>query len=155
MMWHRCNHPVVVVDDVVVAAAVVTRGRRCKISLLKPPINILFSAADSYIVISVTRLDDFWKLLLTDFLSKVAQMPGDFWNSFKKHHFSCRNYCGYFLGHSWKFLATFYFNLWSHWSSSTPKHLRFINCGVDGGRLWQNINRYWCFNYSGDTPNYC
>ena len=63
---------------------------------------------------SVTRLGDFFNFLATDFLSKVAQMSGDFCSYFVKHHFSSWNCHGYFLGHSWKFWATFYFNLWSH-----------------------------------------
>ena len=35
-------------------------------------------------VTSVTRLGKFWKILVTDFLSKVAQMSVDFWSYFWK-----------------------------------------------------------------------
>ena len=33
---------------------------------------------------SVTRLDNFWKFLATNFLTKVAQLFGDFWGLFEK-----------------------------------------------------------------------
>ena len=36
----------------------------------------------------VTRLGDFWKFLVIFFLSKVAQMSGDFLSSFQTQHLS-------------------------------------------------------------------
>ena len=40
----------------------------------------------------VTRLGDFWKFLVIFFLSKVAQMSGDFLSSFQTQHLaSSRN----------------------------------------------------------------
>ena len=38
----------------------------------------------------VTRMGDFWKFLMTDCFSKVAQIPDDFTSSFEKQHFSSR-----------------------------------------------------------------
>ena len=60
---------------------------------------------------SVTRLGDFRKVWVTNFLLKVAQFYGDFlcYLSWSK------NCCCYFLGNlckkNW---ATFYFRIWSH-----------------------------------------
>ena len=54
---------------------------------------------------SVTRLGDFWKFLVTNYLSKVAQMFGDFWGILKTLLF---NHCsGFFLGNFRKNWATF------------------------------------------------
>ena len=41
--------------------------------------------ATNYLVVgaSVTRLGDFWKFYVTNYLSKEAQMFGDFWGIFK------------------------------------------------------------------------
>ena len=47
---------------------------------------------------SVTRLGDFWKFWVTNFLAKVVQMYVDFLNSFECIKFSCINWFGYFLG---------------------------------------------------------
>ena len=55
---------------------------------------------------SVTRLGHFLKLLVTNYIWKVAQMFGDFW-VFWKHHFLSKNFIVYFLGNLRKNLATF------------------------------------------------
>ena len=47
---------------------------------------------------NVTRLGDFWKFWVTNFLAKVVQMYVDFLNSFECIKFSCINWFGYFLG---------------------------------------------------------
>ena len=52
---------------------------------------------------SCTGLSDFWKLLVTKFLSKVAQIICNF--------LLCKNSCGYFLGNFWKIWATFLLQL--------------------------------------------
>ena len=45
---------------------------------------------------SVTRLGDFWKFTVVNFISEVAQIFGDF---FERHQFlNNATYCGYFLG---------------------------------------------------------
>ena len=44
----------------------------------------------SHIVSIVTRLDDFWKLFVTNFLTQVAQMYVDFLGSFENIHFGQR-----------------------------------------------------------------
>ena len=64
--------------------------------------------------ISVTRLGDFWKFLVTKSLTKVAQMYGNYWGYFEKHHFLGKNSCCYYLAASGIFLSTFYPNIWSH-----------------------------------------
>ena len=38
---------------------------------------------------------------------------------FGKKHFLIKNCCGYFFGNFMKILATFYYNIWSHWSTAT------------------------------------
>ena len=58
------------------------------------------------VVYSVTRLGYFLKLLVTNFLTKVAHILGEFW-VFYKTPFWTKNQCCYFLGN---FLL-----LWSHW----------------------------------------
>ena len=59
---------------------------------------------------SVTRLDDFLKVLADNFSSKIFQIFGAFWGYCEKHQFLSRNCCGYFC----KNMATF-FNIWTHW----------------------------------------
>ena len=52
------------------------------------------------------QIGPFLKLLVTNYIWKVAQMFGDFW-VFWKHHFLSKNYIVYFLGNLRKNLATF------------------------------------------------
>ena len=66
-------------------------------------------------MISVIRLGEFCKFLVTYFLSKVAQMSGDFSNYFENVTFQVETAVATFWGHSWRIWATFYVNLWSHW----------------------------------------
>ena len=63
---------------------------------------------------SVTRLGNFLKFSATNFLTKVAQIFGNFLGCCEKHYFISKNYCGSFLGIVWKIWATFYSNIWSH-----------------------------------------
>ena len=65
------------------------------------------------IVISVTRLGDIWKFLATKFLTKVAQMIGNFLANLKTLVL-CKYCLCYFLGNFWKHLGYSY--IWSHWS---------------------------------------
>ena len=48
--------------------------------------------------VSVTILGDFWKFLMTNFETKVAQVIGDFLGGFENNNFLSKNVCGYFLG---------------------------------------------------------
>ena len=68
------------------------------------------------IITSVTRLSDYWKLLASIFFTKVAEIFGNFLGYCEKHYFVSRNCCGYLLAIVWKMWATFYSNIWSHWS---------------------------------------
>ena len=64
---------------------------------------------------SVTRLGGFWNFLATNFITKVAQMFGDFLGSCEIHCFLRQTGDATFwatFGKSW---ATFYFSIWSHW----------------------------------------
>ena len=54
---------------------------------------------------SVTRFGDFGKFLATKFLAKEAQMIGNFFVKFEKLNSYVKTA-----------LATFYSNIWSHWS---------------------------------------
>ena len=49
---------------------------------------------------SVTRLDDFWKFLATKYLTKVAQILGNFLGCCEKHYFSSKNFLFLLFGHS-------------------------------------------------------
>ena len=51
---------------------------------------------------SVTRLGDFWKFLLRNFLTKVYLL-------------NVKHCCVYFLGNFWKKCVPFYCNIRSHW----------------------------------------
>ena len=64
----------------------------------------------SHIVSIVTRLDDFWKLFVTNFLTQVAQMYVDFLGSFENIHYHVVTFWATFG----KFWATLYFSIWSH-----------------------------------------
>ena len=64
--------------------------------------------------ISVTRLGDFWKLLLTNLHAKAAQIFGHTLGSFEKCNFLSRNCFCHFLGNIWQFFTIFYSYLWSH-----------------------------------------
>ena len=59
------------------------------------------------IMSSVTRLGGFWNFLATNFITKVAQMFGDFLGSCEKHCFLKSNLIGYFWGNFWKNLGFF------------------------------------------------
>ena len=59
--------------------------------------------------ISVTRLGSFLIVLATKFLTKVAQIFGDFFGNFKEHPCWIKNCNGYFLGSFCKFLGYFSF----------------------------------------------
>ena len=63
---------------------------------------------------SVTRLDDFWKFLVTKCSTKVAQMLGNYLGYFEKQLNLSKKCWGYILSAFEKFLATFYSNIWSH-----------------------------------------
>ena len=65
---------------------------------------------------SVTRLGYFWKVLVTNFLTKIAEISScDLFGLLVNHQYQSKNYCGYFLGNIWGILATFYSIIWSHW----------------------------------------
>ena len=57
---------------------------------------------------SVTRLDDFLNFVAANFITKVAQMFGDFWAVVKTITFKS-TWLGYFLGNFWKNLGYFLF----------------------------------------------
>ena len=59
-----------------------------------------------YVNTSLTRLGDFWKFLVSNYLSKVAQMFSDFWGIWK-HHFYVKTALVTFLGNFRKNWATF------------------------------------------------
>ena len=63
---------------------------------------------------SVTRLGDFWKLMPTNFLTKVAQIFGNFLGYCEKHYSVSKNCCGSFLDIVWEIWATFFSNIWSY-----------------------------------------
>ena len=59
-----------------------------------------------YVNTSLTRLGDFWKFLVSNYLSKVAQMFSDFWGIWK-HHFYVKTAIVTFLDNFRKNWATF------------------------------------------------
>jgi len=63
---------------------------------------------------SVTRLGNFLKFSATNFLTKVAQIFGNFLGYCEMHYFVNKNYHASFLGIVWKICATFNSNIWSH-----------------------------------------
>ena len=56
---------------------------------------------------NVTRLDDFWKFLVTNFLTKEAKIFSNLSGYFERQHCLSKNCCGYFLGNFWKYLGYF------------------------------------------------
>ena len=75
---------------------------------------------------SVTRLDNFWKLLETNFCSKVAQILGAFLG-FLENTFFNKKYCPLCSDSLWKILATLNCNIWSHWPQLSCSPC-FSNC---------------------------
>ena len=76
----------------------------------------LINAKKSFIIISVTRLGDFWKFLGTKFLAKEAQiLSNNFGTLWKMELFAsiCVDTFWATFVENW---AT-YFSIWSHWSS--------------------------------------
>ena len=67
----------------------------------------IFPPASSWSSISVTRLGDFLKFLVTKFTTKVAQIISNFLVYFLKTSLLCKNCCGYFLGNLSKHLGYF------------------------------------------------
>ena len=81
-------------------------------------------------------MGDFSKLLATNFLTKVAQILGDFLGYFEKPHFKVKTALTTIwatLGNSW---AAFYYYVWSHYLPHTHhvylcffsqvKHIRLL-----------------------------
>ena len=69
--------------------------------------------------VSVTRLGDFCNFLVTIFITKVAQMFGDFMGSCENHRFLSQTGEATFWVTFAKTWATFYFNIWSHCTQSS------------------------------------
>ena len=61
---------------------------------------------------SVTRLGDFWQLMVTNFVRKVAQISCLVLGYFEKHHFLIKTDIATF----WRVWAAFYYNICSHWT---------------------------------------
>ena len=66
------------------------------------------------------------KFLVTNFLTKVGQIFGNFLGYCEQHYFSCKNCCGFFLYLVWKIWATFYSNIWSHCRQHFFQKTRFF-----------------------------
>ena len=64
---------------------------------------------------SVTRLGNFWKFSATKFLTKVAQMIGNFFGNVEKPHSNVKTAVDTFWATFGNISATFYSNIWSHW----------------------------------------
>ena len=84
----------------------------CYTRLLVQCLKLFRFKASEYIlsvsrVISVTRLGNFFIFLAINFITKVAQMFGDFLGSCEKHCFLKSNLIGYFWGNFWKNLGFF------------------------------------------------
>ena len=79
---------------------------------------------------SVTRLGNFGKFLVTSFLSRVAQLFGDYLDHFKNGTLFNDNHCGNLFGNFKKIWATFNFNNWPHWPSSSVVFISIFNCLV-------------------------
>ena len=78
---------------------------------------------------SVTRLGDFWNFFVTNFITKAAQMFGDFLVSCENHHLLSKIGKATFWATFGKTWATFYFNIWSH--CGPPTYLpTFNNIGI-------------------------
>ena len=90
------------------------------------------------VINSATRLGDFWNLLLTKFLTKVAQLFVIFLSDFWKTSLRRKNCCGHFLGNFLNKMGTFYFNIWSHFFKTFfGRHLK----NPDFLLNWMNSNR--------------
>ena len=74
-------------------------------------VSIFVTFTFFYIIVSVTRLGDFWKLLVINFLTKVAQIFGHALGSLEKCNFLGRNCFGHFLGYIWQIFTIFSHNL--------------------------------------------
>ena len=124
--WYRFNHRgtyLYVCDNVsalmnlLSALMLSTCGQRTR------PFPSLFDDLfDIFLSSSVTRLGDFWKLILSRFLLKFAQIDGDFLGSSKTSTLQVKTTVATF-GKVW---ATFNLNIWSHCSRvfflSSPEH---------------------------------
>ena len=87
---------------------------------------------------SVTRLGDFWNIPVTNFLTKVAQLLGNFLGFFEKHCLQVKTNVATFWITFGIISATFYVNIWSHW-------LRYLQ--VSKCCYYRNVI-YWDFvNY--------
>ena len=78
--------------------------------------RILETRSSSLVLSSVTRLGDFLKFLAAKCLAKEAQMMCNFLGNFEK-----LNSLATFWVTLGKFWATFYSNIWSHWTLFVPQ----------------------------------
>ena len=92
------------------------------------------ASKDNIIIISVTRLGDLWGITSDKFSCKSSTTNfGDFLDYFGNTTLKRRYSCWYFWATFEEFWATFYSNVWSHWSSWSivkQKHL-FIEIIID------------------------
>ena len=71
------------------------------------------------VVNSVTRLGDFWKFLVTNFITRVAKMFGDLLGYFER--FLSKSAVKTFWAIFGKNWAPFNSNIWSHWTVSIER----------------------------------
>ena len=86
---------------------------------------------------SLTRLGDFWKNF------KQSQNLCWLFGLKRKASFFSKNYPGSFLGNFWKNLgATFYFNIWSHWTHpfrEDERHDEGGRCHEEGSPVAEDV----------------
>ena len=98
---------------------------------------------------SVTRLGDFWRFLVTNFLLKVAQMYGDFSGFLKSIPFDVKTAVATFLAGIRVIWTTVYYNIWSPWPRlNIGLHLtmKAINCPTTTRGLWVTLLLFYNWN---------
>ena len=85
---------------------------------------------------SVTRLGDFWKILVTNLLIKVAQMFCNIWGYFEVWLFNLKIAVTTFLGSSLRIQATFCSNNWSHCLQQQQQQLTHLVASNKEHKVW-------------------
>ena len=92
-----------------------------------------------YFLLSVTRLGDFYKFFVSNFLFKGAQLYGDSLGFLKTSIFKWKLRWLLFsqlLGKNW---ANFHFNIWSHCSSFAP----LSSWPPKPSTVWPDVLLFW------------
>ena len=104
---------------------------------------------------SATRLGTFWKFLAIYFIAEVAQISGNLFGLFEKHHFWSTNYCVYIFCNICGNRATFYStNLVTRCERFFPPKCCLLLLPFESSWVeWEPVSDFEDKTWNGDNDN--